>query len=114
MLPLIKNNCQIILARKIMIFMLLILPVILFSLGLLNVTSQNAKMNIGVVDHDNTLLSETLTAILSEDGSNVQDVDEGDIDDHLLEGKVRRWLQSQRALRRISCKRTSPISRSAP
>ena len=88
MLPLIKNNCQIILARKIMIFMLLILPVILFSLGLLNVTSQNAKMNIGVVDHDNTLLSETLTAILSEDGSNVQDVDEADIDNRLLEGKV--------------------------
>jgi ABC-2 type transport system permease protein len=88
LLPLIKNNCQIILARKIMIFMLLILPVILFSLGLLNVTSQNAKMNIGVVDHDNTLLSETLTAILSEDGSNVQDVDEADIDNRLLEGKV--------------------------
>lgn len=88
LLPLIKNNCRIILARKIMLFMLLILPVILFSLGLLNVTSQNAKMNIGVVDHDNTLLSETLTTILSEDGSKVQAVDEGDIDDHLLEGKV--------------------------
>jgi len=87
LLPLIKNNCRIILARKIMIFMLLILPIISFSLGLLNVSSQNAKMNIGVVDHDSTLLSETLTTLLSEDGSQVQAVDEKDIDDRLLEGK---------------------------
>lgn len=87
LLPLIKNNCRIILARKIMIFMLLILPIISFSLGLLNVSSQNAKMNIGVVDHDSTLLSETLTTLLSEDGSQVQTVEEKDIDDRLLEGK---------------------------
>jgi ABC-2 type transport system permease protein len=86
--PLIKNNCRIILARKGMLFVLLILPIALFSLGLLNNSSLNAKMNIGVVDHDKTLLSETLTALLSEDGSQVQAVDEADIDNLLLKGKV--------------------------
>jgi ABC-2 type transport system permease protein len=84
--PLIKNNCQIILARKSMLFMLLILPMVLFSLGLLNNASTNARMNIGVVDHDNTLLSETLISLLSEDGSQVYAVDEADVDDRLLKG----------------------------
>ncbi len=87
MWPLIKNNCQIILARKGMLFMLLILPVALFSLGLLNNSSQNARMNIGVVDDDKTLLSETFTSLLSEDGSQVHAVDEADIDDRLMKGK---------------------------
>jgi ABC-2 type transport system permease protein len=84
--PLIKNNCQIILARKSMLFMLLILPMVLFSLGLLNNASINARMNIGVVDHDNTLLSDTLITLLSEDGSQVRAVDESDVDDRLLKG----------------------------
>jgi ABC-2 type transport system permease protein len=86
--PLIKNNCRIILARKVMLFMLLILPMVAFSLGLLNNSTQIARMNVGVVDHDNTLLSETLTTLLSEDGSQVQAVAEAEADDSLLKGTL--------------------------
>lgn len=88
MWPLIKNNCRIILARKGMLFMLLILPMALFSLGLLNNSSQNARMNISVVDHDKTLLSETLIGLLSEDGSQVQTVEGADVDELLVKGKA--------------------------
>ncbi|MGI6237357.1 MAG: ABC transporter permease [Candidatus Excrementavichristensenella sp.] len=88
MWPLIKNNCRIILARKVMLFMLLILPMVAFSLGLLNNSTQIARMNVGVVDHDNTLLSETLTTLLSEDGSQVQAVAEAEADDSLLKGTL--------------------------
>lgn len=86
MWPLIKNNIQVLLARKGTLFLLLILPVVLFSLGMMN-TSSGSKMNIAVYDEDRSALSAALHDYLARDGSRVQPILPEDIEASLLDGK---------------------------
>ena len=87
MWPLIKNNIQIILSRKSILFLLLFLPVILFSLGLLNNSTSDIRLRIAVHDEDKTSLSQSLSETLARDGSQVKDIAPEDIENSLLDGK---------------------------
>ena len=87
MWPLIKNNIQVLLARKGTLFLLLVLPVILFSLGLLNNSSSDARLLIAVYDEDKSDLSAAVGEYLAKDGSRVQEIAREDIQTSLLDGK---------------------------
>jgi ABC-2 type transport system permease protein len=85
--PLIKNNIQVLLAKKGTLFLLIIMPVILFSLGLLNNSASNMRLNIAVMDQDKSALSQSLTAFMAKDGSRVNPIAQEEIETKLLDGK---------------------------
>lgn len=87
MWPLVKNNIQVLLARKGTLFLLLILPVVLFSLGLFNTSGGNTRLRIGIYDQDQSDLSRALGTYMTRDGNRVQEVAEADIESVLLDGK---------------------------
>ena len=87
MWPLIKNNIQVLLARKGTLFLLLVFPVILFSLGLLNTSGGDAQLRIAIHDGDKTSLSRSIGEYLAQDGSRVSDIAPEDIENSLLDGK---------------------------
>ncbi len=87
MWPLVKNNIQVLLARKGTLFLLLVFPVILFSLGLFNTSGTNARLMIATYDEDKSDLSRALGDYLTRDGNRVQDIAQADIETGLLDGK---------------------------
>ena len=87
MWPLIKNNIRVLMARKSTLVILLILPVILFSVALVSNFSSAARMNIGFADQDQSRLSEALAGFMAKDGSRVRPVSEEEAEGALLEGR---------------------------
>ena len=87
MWPLIKNNIRVLLARKGTLVILLILPVILFSVAFVSNFSSAARMNIGFADQDQSRLSEALASFMAKDGSRVRPVSEEEAEGALLEGR---------------------------
>lgn len=87
MWPVIKNNLQLLLARKGMLFVLLIMPVILFAVGLFNNSSDTFSVNLGVVDHDGTVLSQALADTLKGETKKLESLKEGAVNDALASSK---------------------------
>lgn len=87
MWPLIKNNYRLILARKGSFFVLVVLPVILFSVALLNNATSQARLNIGLVDQDQTVLSRELASFMARDGNRVTPTREDEVDQRILSSK---------------------------
>ena len=87
MLPLIKNHIRILLAKKGKLLLLLILPVILFTLGMSANMSGSFKLNIGLVDQDQSALSAELAAYMTRDGNKVTPILETEAQNNLLDEK---------------------------
>ena len=87
MWPLIKNNIRVLLARKGTLIMLLVLPIMLFSVSLFNNSTNDAKLFVAVHDEDQSPLSKALANYIARDGSRVQPIEAADIDLSLLDGK---------------------------
>lgn len=89
MLPVIKNNIRLLLARKSTLFVLIILPVIIFSLGLFSGASGSGfRLNAGIADMDNTELSRALTDAFSGEVDKLVAVSVDEADQKLADGAL--------------------------
>lgn len=87
MWPVIKNNIRLLLARKATLFTLIVLPVIIFSLGLLSGGSDSGLLlHAGIADDDQTVLSRALAASFSGEVSKLDAVALEEADKKLADG----------------------------
>lgn len=87
MLPVIKNSIRLLLARKATLFVLVIMPVIVFSLGLFSGgNSDGFRLHAGIADMDETPLSRALAASFAKEVYRLDAVSPDDMDQKLADG----------------------------
>ncbi len=85
----VKNNIRLLLARKAMLFVLLVLPVILFALGLMSGGSSGGfSLRAGIADDDQTALSGALAASFSGEVNKLTIVPLEEADTRLADGAL--------------------------
>lgn len=89
MLPVVKNNIRLLLARKGTLFVLIALPIIVFSLGLLaNGSGSGYTLHAGILDQDRTALSQALCDAFSDEVGKPVAVSSEEADKKLTDGVV--------------------------
>lgn len=97
MLHVVKNNIRILLSKKGLLFLLIILPILMFTVGLgTQVIRMNMVVRVGVVDEDQSVLSKDLRELLNRDLHESEEVNLTEANERVYNGKLDAYLHIEK------------------